>query len=364
LFTEVYKGRRVLVTGHTGFKGSWLSLWLLELGAEVAGLSISELPMPSNFSTLELGKKIHSFDVDIRDREAVIQVFREYDPEIVFHLAAQAVVREGYESPVLTLETNAFGTLNVLEAIRQTGSVETAVLITSDKCYKNAEWVWGYRENDSLGGGDPYSASKACAENIAATYIESYFSANDIRVATARSGNVVGGGDWAPDRIVPDCVRAWSEGRPANIRNPDSTRPWLHVLESLSGYLWLGAKLWLRHEGVIGEAFNFGPSNRANQSVSNLVDALCRYWPNSQWEISSSPSETAKEFVLLQLNSDKAKVVLEWFSVLSYEDTVAYTGEWYENYYSDSGRQSLDVSQNQIRSYTKSALNQGLQWAY
>jgi len=363
LFADIYKGRRVLVTGHTGFKGSWLSLWLSDLGAEVAGLSNGEPTTPSNFCALELRNKLHHFEVDIRDREQVLEIFQEFNPEIVFHLAAQAIVRRAYENSVLTLETNAFGTMNILEALRQTESVEAAVLITSDKCYKNVEWVWGYRENDILGGGDPYSASKACAEIIAATYIESFFSANSKRVATARAGNVIGGGDWAPDRVVPDCIRAWTKGSSADIRNPNATRPWQHVLEPVSGYLWLGATLWLRDQGVIGEAFNFGPSQSANETVGDLVDALCCYWPGLHWVMAGGASDVSKESVLLQLNCDKAKALLDWRTILSFEDTVSYTGEWYKHYYKNEGDHALEISQQQIRDYSECAMKEELRWA-
>ena len=286
MFGHIYEGRRVFVTGHTGFKGSWLTAWLLQMGAEVAGFSDAVPTAPSHFDVIGLGGRIRDYRGDVRDRKALVEAMREFKPEIVFHLAAQALVRASYDNPADTIEVNAMGTLNVLEAVRVTPSVEAVVSITSDKAYRNDEWVWGYRETDHLGGYDPYSASKGCAEIIAHSYFKSFFGdpVNAPYCATTRAGNVIGGGDWAADRIVPDCARAWSEGREVEIRSPHATRPWQHVLEPLSGYLWLGAKLFAAHRDAVksgkgdgchegfrldGEAFNFGPSSDASHTVAD-----------------------------------------------------------------------------------------------
>lgn len=288
MFGHIYEGRRVFVTGHTGFKGSWLTAWLLQMGAEVAGFSDAVPTAPSHFDVIGLGGRIRDYRGDVRDRKALIEAMREFKPEIVFHLAAQALVRASYDNPADTIEVNAMGTLNVLEAVRVTPSVEAVVSITSDKAYRNDEWVWGYRETDHLGGYDPYSASKGCAEIIAHSYFKSFFGdpVNAPYCATTRAGNVIGGGDWAADRIVPDCARAWSEGREVEIRSPHATRPWQHVLEPLSGYLWLGAKLFAAHRDAVkagkgdgchegfrldGEAFNFGPSSDASHTDRKSV---------------------------------------------------------------------------------------------
>ena len=303
MFGHIYEGRRVFVTGHTGFKGSWLTAWLLQMGAEVAGFSDAVPTAPSHFDVIGLGGRIRDYRGDVRDRKALVEAMREFKPEIVFHLAAQALVRASYDNPADTIEVNAMGTLNVLEAVRVTPSVEAVVSITSDKAYRNDEWVWGYRETDHLGGYDPYSASKGCAEIIAHSYFKSFFGdpVNAPYCATTRAGNVIGGGDWAADRIVPDCARAWSEGREVEIRSPHATRPWQHVLEPLSGYLWLGAKLFAAHRDAVkagkgdgchegfrldGEAFNFGriicmtgpPSvgmtARSSNSTSLITDSI------------------------------------------------------------------------------------------
>ena len=271
MFGHIYEGRRVFVTGHTGFKGSWLTAWLLQMGAEVAGFSDAVPTAPSHFDVIGLGGRIRDYRGDVRDRKALVEAMREFKPEIVFHLAAQALVRASYDNPADTIEVNAMGTLNVLEAVRVTPSVEAVVSITSDKAYRNDEWVWGYRETD------PYSASKGCAEIIAHSYFKSFFGdpVNAPYCATTRAGNVIGGGDWAADRIVPDCARAWSEGREVEIRSPHATRPWQHVLEPLSGYLWLGARLLDTNAGLPagatasfdprGQAYNFGRAPRRRE---------------------------------------------------------------------------------------------------
>jgi CDP-glucose 4,6-dehydratase len=364
MFAKIYEGRRVLVTGHTGFKGSWLCLWLLELGAQVAGFSLNVPTVPSNFEALQLKGRLFHCDGDIRDRGALAKVIEAFKPEMIFHLAAQSLVRLSFADPILTFETNSLGTLNVLECIRQSAQPRVGVIITSDKCYHNQEWTWGYRENDVLGGDDPYSASKACAELIFRAYDRAYFRPGEgLRVATTRAGNVVGGGDWAPDRIIPDCVRAWSQGQPARIRHPQATRPWQHVLEPLSGYLWLGARMWQGEEFLGGESFNFGPAANVNQSVLELVSGLARHWPGARWEVEQQDPGVHRESTLLKLCCDKALNLLGWRSVLSLPETIRLTAEWYRTYYERADGRMFELAGRQIKEYTDRAVAAGLAWA-
>jgi CDP-glucose 4,6-dehydratase len=272
-------------------------------------------------------------------------------------------VRRSYAEPAETLETNALGTMNVLEVLRRQPSVQAAVLITSDKCYRNLEWTWGYREIDALGGGDPYSASKACAELICRAYYESYFQGGRLRMATARAGNVIGGGDWAPDRLVPDCVRAWSAGQAVQIRHPRATRPWQHVLEPLSGYLWLGARLWQEDAAVLGEAFNFGPSETAEHPVSELLALICRYWPQAAWKLEPVPDGQQRESTLLKLCCDKAWNFLKWRALLPFEQTIRLTAEWYRSFYQPGGEGMYALTGRQIDDYQAQARAEGLAWA-
>jgi CDP-glucose 4,6-dehydratase len=360
-FYGIYKNRRVLVTGNTGFKGSWLCTWLLHLGAEVAGLSIDIPTIPSNYQVLNLEERIQHYQGDIRDRDDLVRAMDDFQPEVVFHLAAQAILRRSYEDPTLTFETNILGTMNVLECMRQRPSIVAGVIITSDKCYRNVEWLWGYRENDVLGGGDPYSASKACAELVSRAYIESYFQGGEPRVATTRAGNVVGGGDWATDRIVPDCVRAWSQGRGVEIRNPGATRPWQHVLEPLSGYLWLGTKLWQGDSSVVGESFNFGPEPADDKSVGELITALIEYWPDAAWYMDENSDEKRHESTLLRLCCDKALTQLGWRPVLSFADAIRLTSEWYRTYYNEDVNM-YDYSISQLQQYETKAHERRLPW--
>ena len=362
MFAGVYPQRRVLVTGHTGFKGSWLCCWLLSLGAKVAGFSLGIPTQPANFQILDLENRLEHFQGDIRHREVLQQAMTEFAPEMVFHLAAQALVRRSYAAPAETFETNTLGTMNVLECLRHQPSVRAAVIITSDKCYRNVEWTWGYRENDTLGGEDPYSASKAGAELVSYAYLKSYFETGRLQLATARAGNVIGGGDWAPDRLVPDCVRAWAAGQPVKIRSPQATRPWQHVLEPLSGYLWLGARLWQEESLVHGESFNFGPAPAVNQSVGELLAAISRYWPQTAWEPEVAESQ-ARESQLLKLCCDKAMNFLNWHAVLSFEETIRLTAEWYQAYYEQGPEPMYGLTCGQIADYQSRAQAQGLAWA-
>ncbi|MBI5195858.1 MAG: CDP-glucose 4,6-dehydratase [Nitrospirae bacterium] len=360
-FGNIYRNKRVLVTGHTGFKGSWLSAWLLALGAKVAGFSIDLPSKPSNFEVINLENKLKHIKGDVRDLKSLKRVFDDFSPEVVFHLAAQAITRLSYDIPHETFYTNMGGTVNVLECIRKSKSVKAAVIITSDKCYQNVEWAWGYRENDRLGGDDPYSASKACAETASHSYIKSFFSMkNSPKIATARAGNVIGGGDWASDRIVPDCIRAFSKKEKLEIRNPKAIRPWQHVLEPLSGYLCLGENLLLNNEKAAGESFNFGPLNTGNKSVEGLMRDFARIWGGGRWGISKGHINK-KESTFLKLNCDKALHYLDWHAVLSFEEMVEMTTNWYKAFY--GGKKDMySFTANQIEEYTKLAKRQGLVW--
>lgn len=363
MFQNIYQGKTVLVTGHTGFKGSWLSLWLTTLGAKVVGMSLDIPSFPSNFEASEIGRIIQDLRVDVRDAEGVQKAVNACNPDFVFHLAAQALVRRSYDSPLETIATNALGSANVLEALRHLDKPAAAVMITSDKAYDNVEWVWGYRETDRLGGKDPYSASKGMAELAIRTYIESFFKspASNIRVGVARAGNVIGGGDWAADRIVPDCMTAWSRGEAVDIRSPEATRPWQHVLEPLSGYLALGAELALRRDKH-GEAYNFGPPAHQNYSVRELSDEMAKYWSNVRWNDVSRNHEYRHEAGLLKLNCDKALFELRWEPTLMFKDTVRLTVEWYKSFYQRNEASMHDFTVAQIEEYMKLARERNLVW--
>jgi CDP-glucose 4,6-dehydratase len=367
VFRGVYKGRRVLVTGHTGFKGSWLALWLTELGATVAGYSDRIPTTPAHFGVLDLEKRVEHHFGDVRDLAALRRVVDRFQPEMIFHLAAQPIVRVSYAEPAATFETNVMGTVNVLEAARNAPSVRAVVLITSDKCYRNVEWVWGYRENDALGGHDPYSGSKGAAELAAYSYFHSFFNKPDAAaMATARAGNVIGGGDWAADRIVPDCVRAWAKGETVTVRSPHATRPWQHVLEPLSGYLALGEALWRRHAPAVGSAYNFGPEATVTQSVGELIDSLVGHWPGAAWKIEGQ-DQSRPEARLLKLSCDKALAELDWRAVLTFDECMKMTGEWYREYYGPSATaattEAAARSVAQVAAYASLAKARGLAWA-
>jgi CDP-glucose 4,6-dehydratase len=361
LFNDVYRGRRVLVTGHTGFKGSWLSLWLKNLGADVAGFSVDIPDTPSNFELLGLEQHLHHYVGDIRDRSRLSQVIDEFKPEIVFHLAAQALVRRSYIDPVRTFETNTMGMVNLLECVRTRPWIAAAVLITSDKAYRNVEWCWGYRETDALGGNDPYSGSKSCADLVAQSYYYSYLRHTPTRVAITRAGNVIGGGDWADDRIVPDCIRAWSLGESVEVRSPQATRPWQHVLEPLSGYLWLGAKLLQQTDGIDGESFNFGPDANVNQTVAELLTAMASNWPSVQWKIPKGFEDGGHEAQLLKLSCDKALFYLNWQAVMKFPETVLYTIDWYRSWHEQQDMYTYTIGQ--IDQYCQLAKVRGVVWS-
>lgn len=363
VFNDIYRDKRILITGHTGFKGSWLSTWLLNLGASVAGYSLNIPTNPSNFTALNLEGKLEHITGDVRDMEHLKKVFDHVKPEIVFHMAAQAITRRSYDMPQETFLTNLGGTVNVLDCIRESGLVKAAVMITSDKCYENVEWVWGYRENDRLGGDDPYSASKACAEIACNSYIKSFFSKKNLpAVATARAGNVIGGGDWAPDRIVPDCVKTFAMGKILEIRSPESIRPWQHVLEPLSGYLWLGANLLQDNNQVKGESFNFGPSSEVYRTVEDLVEEFNKVWKNGKWYKAVKVDNSKKESVLLKLNCDKALKYLTWHTTLSFEETVKMIADWYKVFYT-AEEDMYNFTIRQIEEYINISSERGLTWA-
>jgi CDP-glucose 4,6-dehydratase len=361
-FTNTFKGKEVLVTGHTGFKGSWLIAWLKLLGANVHGISNLIPTFPSHYDAANLNEGIIDHRIDIRNYADVEKTIKKINPDFVFHLAAQALVKKSYTNPIETWETNLNGTLNVLESLRNIKKKCIAVIITSDKCYDNVEWIWGYRENDALGGPDPYSASKGAAELVIKSYIKSFFpKSQNIRVVSARAGNVIGGGDWALDRIVPDCVKAWSMNQILELRNPHATRPWQHVLEPLSGYISLAANL-NEHTDLHGHAFNFGPKSNQNKSVLELVNNMAIYWNQVRIKDVSNLIEGPYESGLLKLNCDKALAMLKWEAVLDFNSTVKLTAEWYKYYY-ENPKDISKITYFQIKEYCKIAKEKDLEWA-
>jgi CDP-glucose 4,6-dehydratase len=364
-FSDAYRGRRVLVTGHTGFKGSWLSVWLRELGAEVCGYSNGVPTQPSLFEAAGLAQDMRNEQGDIRDLARLSSVLEDFRPDFVFHLAAQAIVSASYVDPVETVSSNVLGTATVLQALRSVDQPCAAVLVASDKCYENREWPWGYRENDRLGGRDVYSASKGAGEIIVRSFYRSFFEgqADRVRIGTVRAGNVLGGGDWAADRIVADCVRAWSAGERVPIRRPYSTRPWQHVLEPLSGYLALGARL-MADEALNGESFNFGPPADQDRTVLALIADLARSWGFDDPAESYRVTDTTPfhEAGLLKLSCDKALALLQWAPSLSYGECVGLTGDWYRSVLKDRAG-ALEVTLEQIAAYGSTARARGRAWA-
>ncbi len=331
---DTYHGKKILITGHTGFKGSWLTLWLGNLGAEVIGYSLPPETTPSHFDLIP--PKGVSIMGDIRDRKKLQKVIADHRPEVVFHLAAQPLVRRSYLEPAETFETNVMGTVNILDACRQNESVKAILVITSDKCYENREWVWSYRENDPMGGYDPYSASKGAAELVTAAYRRSFFNNEDYGkthetlVATCRAGNVIGGGDWSEDRLIPDIVRAIQKGETLQIRSPEATRPWQHVLDALSGYLLLGQKL-LEGNTTYADAWNFGPSDTDTLRVRELCARFEALWPTARFEWAEEPP-TLHEASTLKLDCSKAHTLLQWHGKWSADQTIEKTVEWYRHY--------------------------------
>lgn len=359
LFKQQFEGKRVLVTGHTGFKGSWLTTWLCELGADVCGYSKYLPSQPNHFDVLGIEKKITHVIGDIRNGDLLVKMMNDFKPQVVFHMAAQSLVRASYENPKETFDVNLGGTVNMLDVLRQCNYVQAAVMITSDKCYENIGLDVGYKETDQLGGADPYSASKACAEIAFSTYFKSFFQYLDLRIATVRAGNVIGGGDWACDRIVPDCVRAWSRGSKPIIRKPEATRPWQHVLEPLSGYLWLAAELLQKGRGN-GQSYNFGPNSAEVKSVGELADEFLKFWGDGGW-IHEPLEGHMKEAKLLKLSIEKAYKDLAWVPTLNFTETIQLTADWYRQFYADDGN-VYNLTVQQIDTYIEKACQKELAW--
>tara|TARA_A100001015_G_scaffold316612_1_gene431388 strand:+ start:672 stop:1775 length:1104 start_codon:yes stop_codon:yes gene_type:complete len=364
MFKSVFKDKKILITGHTGFKGSWLSVWLSSLGANVFGLSVSEVSKPSNYIASCISDIVEDFKFDIRDHENVKSIVKKIQPDFIFHLAAQSLVKLSYINPVETYSTNALGTINILNSLRNLEKKVIAIIITSDKAYDNVEWVWGYRETDTLGGKDPYSASKGMAELAIRSFVHSYFNSKDsnVRIGIARAGNVIGGGDWALDRIVPDCILAWANNQTVEIRKPFATRPWQHVLEPLSGYLTLAKEL-SSNINFHGQAYNFGPENNQNYNVSELINEMSKYWNNIKWNDVSTSQKHVHEAGLLKLNCDKALLDLNWKSSLNFQETVKMTVKWYKEFYQKKPQSMRDFSIKQIQKYTMIANKNNTSWA-
>lgn len=353
IFNNFYRGKRVLVTGHTGFKGSWLSIWLHNMGAEVVGVSLDAENDNDNFNLSEIGKKIFAdLRADIRDYSVLAEIFATYKPEIVFHLAAQPLVRLSYEEPIMTYQTNVMGTVNVMEAIRHTPEVRVGVMITTDKCYENIEQHRGYVETDAFGGYDPYSSSKGACEIAISSWRRSYFNPNDygrshrVSLSSVRAGNVIGGGDWSKDRIIPDCIRAIEAGRPLKIRSPKAVRPWEHVLEPLSGYLLL-AKLQWEQPTIFCQGWNFGPESDSVCTVWEMAKMMASQFGFDKIEDSSNGSEP-HEAELLMLNINKAKSLLNWHPALNFEQAIRLTADWYKRYKSED---VYEVCLDEIRQF-------------
>ena len=364
MFGDIYKDKKVLITGHTGFKGSWLTTWLLKLGARVVGISNAVPTNPSMFKELKLEQKISHCEEDIRDLSRMTEIISSEKPDFLFHLAAQPIVSSSYDDPIETISSNVMGTANILEALKVSNHECTAVLITSDKAYDNVEQVWGYKENDLLGGKDIYSGSKGAAELVIKSYFFSFFNHLEcnIRIGVGRAGNVIGGGDWAKDRIVVDCMQAWSNNEVVEIRNPISTRPWQHVLEPLSGYLILGQFLY-NDKKFHGEAFNFGPKDDQSYTVKELLVDLSKYWDieNQNKPFNLTSEKPFHEACLLKLNSDKALQNLKWQTNLDYLENVRYTGEWYFDYYQHK-KDMYQETFKQINDYESLAMKKGYEW--
>jgi CDP-glucose 4,6-dehydratase len=365
LLKKTYNGRRVLITGHTGFKGSWLTTWMLGLGAHLCGYSIGVPTSPSLFQSAELAGQIRHETGDIRDFQKLRRLIHDFRPEFIFHLAAQAIVSTSYAEPLETMSVNIMGTATLLDTLRGVTWPCSVVVITSDKAYENVEWPWGYRETDRLGGKDIYSGSKGAAELVFNSYFHSFFrsSGSPVAMVTARAGNVIGGGDWASDRIIADCIRAWQTGETVEIRSPGATRPWQHVLEPLSGYMTLGALL-LDDPSLNGESFNFGPQSEQNATVVSLISSLAQIWgfrdPAQSYKVTGSiPFHEAS---LLKLNIDKALLKLAWLPNLTYDECLHYTGGWYRDVVKNNAS-AIDATRTQIINYESIAADRRRNWA-
>lgn len=361
MFADIYRNKKILVTGHTGFKGSWLVSWLKMLGAEVVGLALAPNTNPNHFELIKT--EIESHLIDIRDYELLVKTIKSINPDIIFHLAAQPLVLESYANPLATMNTNVMGTTNLLNASRYTEALKAIVIISTDKCYENKEWNRGYHENDPMGGFDPYSASKGCAELVVSSFRRSYFhpdkhgKEHQVLIATARGGNVIGGGDWSKDRLIPDIVKAAVENKVVNIRSPNSTRPWQHVLECLSGYLVLGQKL-LQNKKLFAEAWNFGPLHSSDATVLDVLQLMQQQWSKIQYEIAENV-EHPHEANLLKLDCSKANSKLSWGNLWDLKQTIQKTAEWYKIFYEGNNISTQD----QIEQYIQVAKQKNIEWA-
>ncbi len=363
MFNNIYKDKKVLITGNTGFKGSWLTVWLLKLGAKVYGISKGIPTNPSMFEVLNLKDKIEYHVLNINNLEQVKNTIDKIRPDFIFHLAAQAIVGKSYENPIETFNTNVLGTAHILDSMRVLNFKSTLVMITSDKCYENVEWKWGYRETDHLGGKDPYSASKGAAEMIIHSFFHSFFKnkESNVRLVSVRAGNVIGGGDWAEKRLVPDCIKSWSVNEIIEIRNPYSTRPWQHVLEPLSGYLRVGQVLYENIE-ISGESYNFGPPANQIHNVMEVIENLQKYWSDSnENQYKFAKKNSFHEAGLLKLNCDKALADLKWLPVLDFHKTTRFTATWYKEFYTNKS-DMYNFTINQIDEYFNFAKEKDLIW--
>ncbi len=359
LFKNSYKNKKVLITGHTGFKGAWLSLWLTQMGADVAGFSNNKKTVPSLFEVLKLKNKIKSFKGDISNFSEINKSVKKFQPEIIFHLAAQALVKESYKNPIETFKSNSLGTLNLLLASNKSKKLKSIVVITSDKVYKNLEIKRGYRENDILMGNDPYSASKSCAEIVINMYLKSYLNNKKVKICIARAGNVIGGGDWSPDRIIPDLFKQWSKSKKLKIRNPNSTRPWQYVLEPIGAYLYLGSLLIRNKKKINSESFNIGPKKNLDKKVFDLIKLAKDDLRTLQYSISKDHSK--KEAKLLKLNCSKVYKLTGWKPVYNFNETVKNTISWYKNFYLKK-IDNLEYSVKEIEKYVLAAKKRKVKW--
>lgn len=344
-----WQDKRVFMTGHTGFKGAWLALWLESLGAKVIGYSLNPPSEINMFEVANVGKNMHSIFGDVRDAEHLEQSLLAAEADVVFHLAAQSLVLQSYQQPVETFSTNVMGTVNILEAVRKSKTVKSVVIVTSDKCYDNKEWHWGYRENDAMGGFDPYSSSKGCAELVTSSYRNSFFNPDKyhehgIAVATARAGNVIGGGDWAEDRLIPDVVNAFIKQEPVKLRNPASIRPWQHILEPLGAYMLLAERLFV-HGKSYAEAWNFGPNETDTKSAGWLVDRFALHWKQEASSMLHQDADAEHEAVYLRLDCSKAHSKLGWYPIWSIDDAVASVTSWYQAYIQQEDMRAFSLKQ-------------------
>jgi len=369
-FDSHYKDKKILVTGHTGFKGSWMCKWLTMLGAKVYGYALDPAPETTFYDALDISNSLEEdIRADLRDYSTLKKTMLDVNPDYVFHLAAQPLVRLSYEIPVETFEVNVMGSVHVMEAIRETGITCNVVMVTTDKCYENKEWIHSYREEDAMGGYDPYSASKGAAELVISSYRNSYFNTKDskVKIASARAGNVIGGGDWALDRIVPDCVRSIQQNQTICVRNKIATRPWQHVLEPISGYLWLGAVMdkpalqGREASDLYTSGFNFGPALTSNKTVEDLVVEFLKYYPG-EWADCSEPS-AVHEASKLNLAIDKAFHLLEWSPVWDFSTTISKTASWYREVGAETNDAVKHYTEQQIRAYTQDAYSKGVRWS-